>query len=92
MEDLERRVLELESKIKSELGADSEDGQVWRVINGHTERLTKIDDTVWRGNGKDSIVTQLVRLRTELRTIAVVMTVLLPIGVKLLDKIWLGAG
>ena len=74
------------------MGTDADDGQIWRVVHGHTDRLTRIDDTVWRGNGKDSIVTQLVRLRTELRTIAVMMTVLLPIGVKLLDKVWLSAG
>jgi len=92
MEDLEKRLMELEARMKSELGGDSEEGQIWRVISDHSDRIGKLDDTVWRGNGRDSVTTQLVRLRTELRTVAVMMTVLLPIGVKLVDKLWLGAG
>jgi len=73
MEDLERRILELESKLKSETGGDGEPGNIWRVMDAHSARLEKLDSVIWRGNGKDSLVAQLVRLRTELRVAAVVL-------------------
>ena len=78
MEDLEKRVLELESKLKSEMGGDGEPGNVWRVVDSHTQRLEKLDSVIWRGNGKDSLITQLVRLRTELRVAAVVLGFAVP--------------
>ena len=87
MEDLERRVILLEEKAKSELGDEGDDGQVWRCIDSQTTRLSKIEDIIWKGNG-DSLTTQIVKLRTELRTLAVVATLLIPVVMKALD-LWL---
>tara|TARA_R100000808_G_scaffold24964_1_gene59948 strand:+ start:2072 stop:2344 length:273 start_codon:yes stop_codon:yes gene_type:complete len=87
MQDLERRLIQVEEKLKSEVGDDKDDGQVWRVVNDHTARLAKLDDMIWRGNG-DSITAQIIKLRTELRTIAICVSVLIPIIMKVVDA-WL---
>ena len=87
MQDLERRLIQVEEKLKSEVGDDKDDGQVWRVVNDHTARLSKLDDMIWRGNG-DSITAQIIKLRTELRTIAICVSVLIPIIMKVVDA-WL---
>tara|TARA_R110002020_G_scaffold134222_1_gene299594 strand:- start:247 stop:489 length:243 start_codon:yes stop_codon:yes gene_type:complete len=77
----------VEERLKSEVGDDKDDGQVWRVVNDHTTRLSKLDDMIWRGNG-DSITAQIIKLRTELRTIAICVSVLIPIIMKVVDA-WL---
>ena len=77
----------LEEKLKSEIGDDADDGQVWRVINSQSDRISKLDDAIWRGNG-DSITSQIIKLRTELRTIAICVSVLIPIIMKVIDS-WL---
>ena len=87
MQDLERRLIQVEEKLKSEVGDDKDDGQVWRVVTDHTARLSKLDDMIWRGNG-DSITAQIIKLRTELRTIAICVSVLIPIIMKVVDA-WL---
>ena len=87
MEELERRVILLEEKLKSEIGDDADDGQVWRVINSQADRISKLDDAIWKGNG-DSITSQIIKLRTELRTIAVCISVLVPVIMKVID-LWL---
>ena len=87
MQDLERRLIQVEERLKSEVGDDKDDGQVWRVVNDHTARLSKLDDMIWRGNG-DSITAQIIKLRTELRTIAICVSVLIPIIMKVVDA-WL---
>jgi hypothetical protein len=84
MEDLERRVIQLEEKLKSELGDDGEEGAIWRCISSHGSRLNQLDDKIWKGNG-DSLSTQIVKLRTELRTLAAALVVLMPLAMKLLD-------
>ena len=71
-------MLALEAKLKSETGGDGEPGNIWRVIDSHTNRLEGLDTQIWRGNGKDSLVTQLVRLRTEMRVAAVVLGFVVP--------------
>ena len=86
MEDLENRVVRLEEKVKSELGDDGYDGQVWRVANSHAERLSRLDDMIWRDG--DSITAQILKLRTELRTIAVCVSILIPVIMKAID-LWL---
>jgi len=86
MEDLERRVVHLEEKVRSELGDDGYDGQVWRLMNSHTDRLGSLDDKLWRD--ADSISAQILRLRTELRTIAVCISILVPVIMKAID-LWL---
>jgi hypothetical protein len=78
MDDLEKRLLELETKVQAEMGGHGESGNVWRVIDSHTKRIETLDNAIWKGNG-DSLVTQLVRLRTELRVAAVVLGVAIPI-------------
>ena len=88
MEDLDKRLTALESKVKMELGNDSATGNAWRVIDSHAERLKRIDEVIWKGNGKDALVTQLVRLRTEIRTIALVLGILMPVAVKVIDVLW----
>jgi hypothetical protein len=71
-----------------ELGNDNATGNAWRVIDANSERLKKIDDVIWKGNGKDALVTQLVRLRTEIRTIALVLGIMMPVAVKVIDVLW----
>ena len=71
-----------------ELGNDNATGNAWRVIDANSERLKKIDDVIWKGNGKDALVTQLVRLRTEIRTIALVLGIMIPVAVKVIDVLW----
>lgn len=88
MEDIEARLLRIEERLKVELGQDGFDGQIWKLIDAHSQRLTSIDNAIYRGNGKESLVTQIAKLRTEMRTIAVILTVLLPVGFKLVD-LWL---
>jgi len=58
------------------------------VIDSNADRLKKIDDVIWKGNGKDALVTQLVRLRTEIRTIALVLGIMMPVAVKVIDVLW----
>ena len=88
MEDIEQRLLKIEERLKVELGQDGFDGQLWKTIDAHSQRLTSIDNAIYRGNGKESLVTQVAKLRTEMRTIAAVLTVLMPVGFKLAD-LWL---
>ena len=88
MEDIEQRLLKIEERLKVELGQDGFDGQLWKTIDAHSQRLTSIDNAIYRGNGKDSLVTQVAKLRTEMRTIAAILAVLMPIGFKLVD-VWL---
>jgi len=88
MEDLAIRITKIEERIKSELGQDGFDGQLWRTLESHSQRLTSIDNTIYRGNGSDSLVTQITKLRTELRTIAACLGVLMPIAFKVIDT-WL---
>lgn len=76
----------MEEKVKSELG---EDGDVWRVMSSNSDRLSRIDDAIWKGNG-DSITSQIIKLRTELRAIAVGISILIPILMKVID-LWLGS-
>ena len=76
----------MEEKVKSELG---EDGDVWRVMSSNSDRLSRIDDAIWKGNG-ESITSQIIKLRTELRTIAVGISILIPILMKVID-LWLGS-
>ena len=86
MEDLERRITVLEEKIRSEVGDDAGDGQLWRMANSHTERLARIEDMIWRDG--NSITAQILKLRTELRTISVCVVVLVPVVMKVID-LWL---
>ena len=88
MEDIEQRLLKIEERLKVELGQDGFDGQLWKTIDAHSQRLTSIDNAIYRGNGKDSLVTQVAKLRTEMRTIAAILAVLMPVGFKLVD-VWL---
>jgi len=88
MDEIERRLTALEGKVKMELGNDNATGNAWRVIDANSERLKKIDDVIWKGNGKDALVTQLVRLRTEIRTIALVLGIMMPVAVKVIDVLW----
>jgi len=90
MDDVETRILKLEERIKSELGHEGFDGQIWRMIDGHSQRLSSIDNTIYKGNGKDSLVNQITKLRTEMRTIAACLGVLMPVGFKLVD-LWLSS-
>ena len=87
MDDTEKKVIQMEERIKSELGDDGDDGQVWRCVNAHSTRIDTLDKVIWKGNG-DSITTQIVKLRTELRTIAVVVSLLVPAVMKVID-LWL---
>ena len=87
MDDTEERLLRIEERLKVELGLDGFDGQLWKTIDAHSQRLTSIDNTIYRGNGKDSLVTQITKLRTEMRTIAAILAIVIPIGFKLVD--WL---
>ena len=88
MDDLEKRLSEIDAKLKMELGDDSSTGNVWRVVDSYSDRLKVIEEMIWKGNGKDSIITQVVRLRTEIRTIAVLLGILVPVGIKVLDILW----
>lgn len=78
----------MEEKIRSEVGDDSGDGQLWRVSNAHTDRLSRIEDMIWKGSNGDSITAQIIKLRTELRTISVCVVVLVPVVMKVID-LWL---
>ena len=89
MEDTETRLLKIEERLKVELGLDGFDGQLWKTLDAHTQRLSSIDNTIYRGNGTESLVTQIAKLRTEMRTIAGVLAVLMPVGFKLVDYLWL---
>jgi len=80
-------VIQLEEKVRSEVGDDGYDGQVWRVANSHTERIGRLEDMLWKDG--DSITAQILKLRTELRTIAVCVSILIPIIFKAIDS-WLG--
>ena len=37
-----------------ELGNDSATGNAWRVIESHAERRKRIDEVIWKGNGKEA--------------------------------------
>ena len=87
MDDVEQRLLRIEERLKVELGLDGFDGQLWKTLDAHSQRLTSIDNTIYRGNGKDSLVTQITKLRTEMRTIAAILAIVIPIVLKLVD--WL---
>jgi len=80
MEDLERRVTVLEEKIRSDVASFD------HIANSHTERLARIEDMIWRDG--NSITAQILKLRTELRTISVGVVVLVPVVMKVID-IWL---
>ena len=80
MEDLERRVTVLEEKIRSDVASFD------HIANSHTERLARIEDMIWRDG--NSITAQILKLRTELRTISVCVVVLVPVVMKVID-IWL---
>ena len=88
MDDLEKRLSEIDAKLKMELGDDAATGNVWRVVDSYGDRLKVIEEMIWKGNGKDSIITQVVRLRTEIRTIAVLLGILVPVGIKVIDILW----
>ena len=88
MEDLELRLMVIDAKLKMELGDDGVTGNVWRVMDSYGERLKVLEDMVWKGNGKDALITQIVRLRTEIRTIAILLGVMLPIAMKVIDILW----
>ena len=90
MDDLEQRLLRIEERLKVELGLDGFDGQLWKTLDAHSQRLTSIDNTIYRGNGKDSLVTQITKLRTEMRTLAGILGVLIPVGFKVVD-LWLSS-
>ena len=90
MDELEQRLLRIEERLKVELGQDGFDGQLWKTLDAHSQRLTSIDNTIYRGNGKDSLVTQITKLRTEMRTLAGILGVLIPVGFKVVD-LWLSS-
>ena len=90
MDDIEQRLLRIEERLKVELGQDGFDGQLWKTLDAHSQRLTSIDNTIYRGNGKDSLVTQITKLRTEMRTLAGILGVLIPVGFKVVD-LWLSS-
>ena len=90
MDDSEQRLLRIEERLKVELGLDGFDGQLWKTLDAHSQRLTSIDNTIYRGNGKDSLVTQITKLRTEMRTLAGILGVLIPVGFKVGD-LWLSS-
>lgn len=86
MDDLERRLLDVEQKLKTELGDDNATGQVWRVVDSHAERLSHLDAVIWQGS--ESISAQILKLRTEIRTIGIVLSVAIPVVMKALE--WFG--
>ena len=77
METGEARLIALEEKGRSELGSEHADGTVWRVMDSHTTRLSRLDETIWQGG--DSLSQQLVRLRTEIRMFGLILGVLMPV-------------
>ena len=83
MDDMERRIVDIEAKLKTDLGDDHTTGQVWRVVDSHTERLSHLDEVIWQG--ADSINAQILKLRTEIRTIGIVVTVAIPVVMKVLE-------
>lgn len=85
MEDLEKRIIRMEERLKMELGDDDYDGGVWRVLEGHTTNLRSLEDKIYRGNG-DSLVSQIVRLRTEMRALCLGIGLLLPVILKVIER------
>lgn len=83
MEDTDRRLTEIDAKIKAELGDDHTKGQVWRVLEAHTERLNHLDGVIWQGG--DSLSAQILKMRTEIRMVGLALAVLIPAGMKLLE-------
>ena len=77
MENVEARLIALEEMVRSELGSEHADGTVWRVMDSHTTRLSRLDETIWQGG--DSLSQQLVRLRTEIRMFGLILGVLMPV-------------
>jgi hypothetical protein len=83
MDEIERRLLDIEAKLKTDLGDDNSTGQVWRVVDSYGERLSHLDGVIWRG--ADSINAQILKLRTEIRTIGIVVIIAIPVVLKGLE-------
>ena len=83
MENNDRRLTELEGKLKAELGDDHTKGQEWRVLESHAGRLHHMDAVIWQGG--DSVQAQILKLRTEIRTIAIVLGVAIPAVLKFFE-------
>ena len=83
MDDFEKRLIDVEAKLKTDLGDDNSTGQVWRVVESHAERLAHLDGVIWQGG--DSINAQILKLRTEIRTIGIVVTIAIPVVLKGLE-------
>ena len=85
MDDNERRLTEIEGKLKAELGDDHTKGQVWRILESQTDRLNHLDAVIWQGG--ESVSAQILKMRTEIRMVGIALSVLIPAGMKLLE--WL---
>ena len=83
MDDFEKRLMDVEAKLKTDLGDDNSTGQVWRVVESYGERLAHLDGVIWQGS--DSINAQILKLRTEIRTIGIVVTIAIPVVLKGLE-------
>ena len=85
MDDNDRRLTEIEGKLKAELGDDHTKGQVWRILESQTDRLNHLDAVIWQGG--ESVSAQILKMRTEIRMVGIALSVLIPAGMKLLE--WL---
>jgi len=83
MEDNEKRLMDVEGKLKADLGDDHSTGQVWRTLDAHANRLSHLDAVIWQGS--DSISAQILKIRTEIRTVGIALAVLIPAVMKALE-------
>lgn len=88
MNDVEQRLALLEAGFAADLGNEQSPGAIRRSLLESHRRWERVEKVLWLGNGAGSLVTQIARLRTELRTIAVCLGVFMPVVFKLLD-LWL---
>lgn len=86
---LERKVQEIEadlrqikSWLRSEFGYDSDTtGNVWRAIDEARNSVDRLNDTVWKGNGRPSLQDQIGQINAKLNLIAAIAVLLSPLTV-----------